>query len=442
MKLPESVIRPVKKICGGIHINHHKNTAECETVAMPAPEKVYLSMSQHIGAPASPCVEKGAEVFVGTLIGETTAAVCSPVYSSVSGTVDDIITKTVGGRPTQFVVISSDGNMTPDPSIKPFEVKSREDLAEAAKKCGLVGLGGAGFPTHIKLSPPADCEIDTLVINGAECEPYITADYRECMENSEDIIEGVYLVKKIMGIKNAVIGIESNKPEAIEKLSKLAAEHKEADGSVKVMCLPSTYPQGAEKVIIYSATGRKLPGGALPSDIGCIVMNITSIATLYRFIKTGMPLVRKRLTVDGSGIAEGKNVFVPLGTPVKNVIDFVGETDEDAERVISGGLMMGAPIGDLETVVEKRNNAILVMRPKRETVTTNCIRCGRCIAGCPMNLAPRDVDAAYSAGLKEQFAELNVNYCMECGSCSYVCPAKRPLTEVMRIAKQELRRKK
>lgn len=442
MKLPDGVLRPVKTLFGGVHLNHHKNTEDCETVIMPAPEKVYLPMSQHIGAPATVCVEKGAKVFVGTRIGEASGAVSSPVYSSVSGEVADIITKSLAGRPTQFVVINSDGEMTPDPALAPRTVTTPEELANAAKDCGLVGLGGAGFPVHIKLSPPKDCEIDTLIINGAECEPYITADYRECIENEDDIIDGVYLVKKILGIKNAVIGIEENKPQAIEEISVSIAKHPEYDGSVKVMCLPSTYPQGAEKVIIYSATGRKLPGGALPSDIGCIVMNITSLSNLSRFIRTGMPLVRKRITVDGSAIEEPKNVSVPLGTPIKDILEFVGGVDESAERILLGGPMMGAPVSDVEAVVEKRSNAVLVMKPKRKTVTTNCISCGRCMMACPMNLRPKDVDAAYNSGLKEQFAELNVNYCIECGSCAYMCPAKRPLTEIMRIAKQELRGKK
>ena len=206
------------------------------------------------------------------------------------------------------------------------------------------------------------------------------------------------------------------------------------------MKLPSTYPQGAEKVIIYSATGRKLPLGKLPSDVGCIVMNVTSVATLYRFITTGMPLVAKRITVDGTAVSEPKNLIVPIGTAIKEVLEFVGGIDENADRILMGGPMMGNPVVSENSVIEKRNNAILVMRDPKPQPQTACIRCGRCANTCPMNLYPAMVETAHNAGNVDGFKSLNVNYCMECGSCSYVCPAKRPLTQIMRTAKAELRR--
>ena len=442
MKSARSVLRPFKKLRGGIHLDHQKNAENFETVIMPPPEKVFIPMSQHIGAHAAACVKKGDNVYVGTVIGEAAGAVSAPVHSSVSGVVEDIIVRSMGGRDINVAVIASDGEMKPDPGLKKRTVRSAKALTEAATECGLVGLGGAGFPTGVKLSPPKGTVIDTLVINGAECEPYITSDFRELIENAEDVVEGVYLIKKLLKIEKAVIGIESNKPAAIEKIAELVKNHKDADGTVSVMRLPSSYPQGAEKAIIYSATGRKLPGGALPSAVGCIVMNVTSVGTLYRFIKTGMPLVRKRITVDGSAVSEPKNIYVAIGTPIKDVLEFVGGVDETADRIIMGGPMMGAPVLSPESVVEKRNNAILVMKPRKPRKTTNCIRCGRCAAACPMHLYPQKVEAAYNAGLKENLEGLNVNYCMECGSCSYVCPAKRPLTEVMRISKQILRGKK
>lgn len=436
------VFRPAKKLRGGIHLDHMKNSENAETVVMPPPERVFIPMSQHIGAHASSCVKKGDQVFVGTLLGEATGAVSAAVHSSVSGTVEDIVVKNIGGRDTFVAIVKSDGEMKADPSLAPHEVNTAQELTKAAHDCGLVGLGGAGFPTGVKLAPPKDAKIDTLVINGAECEPYITSDNRELIENASDVVEGVYLIKKVMGIEKAVIGIESNKPGAIEKIAELASTHSEADGTVTVMRLPSSYPQGAEKAIIYSATGRKLPGGALPSDVGCIVMNVTSVGTLYRFIKTGMPLVAKRITVDGTAVSEPKNIYVAIGTPIKDVLEFVGGVDSEADRVIMGGPMMGAPVASEDVVIEKRNNAILVMKPREKRIKTNCIRCGRCAAACPMHLYPQQVEAAYNAGIKDNFAALNVNYCMECGSCAYVCPAKRPLTEVMRIAKQTLRGKK
>lgn len=443
MKLPESILRPVKLIRGGMHLDHQKNTAECETVIMPTPQKVYIPLSQHIGAPANPVVKKGDAVFVGTLIGEAGGFVSAPVHSSVSGTVSDVKDLTIGnGTLQKYIIIESDGKMEKDPNLQPFNVESFSDLAQAAKQCGLVGLGGAGFPTHVKLSPSKDVKIDTLVINAAECEPYITSDYRECVEGLNDVIEGVYLIKQKLGIEKVVIGVESNKPRAIELLMKVAADHRDNDDSVKIMKLPSKYPQGAEKVIIYSATGRKLPAGKLPSDVGCIVMNVTSVATLYRFITTGMPLVAKRITVDGTAVSEPKNLIVPIGTPIKEILDFVGVNIEEADRILMGGPMMGNPVVSDTSVLEKRNNAILAMRETKPQPMTACIRCGRCADTCPMSLYPAMVETALRTNSKESLNSLNINYCMECGCCSYVCPAKRPLTQVMRTAKAELRRQK
>ena len=301
-------------------------------------------------------------------------------------------------------------------------------------------MGGAGFPAHIKLSPSGETKIDTLIINAAECEPYITSDYRECVESLKDVVEGVYLIKENLGIERAVIGVESNKPKAIELLMQVAADRRDKDDSIKIMKLPSKYPQGAEKVIIYSATGRKLPAGKLPSDVGCIVMNITSVATLYRFITTGMPLVSKRITVDGTAVAEPKNLSVPIGTPIKEILNFAGVDAEQADRILMGGPMMGSPVVSADSVLEKRNNAILVMKDPKPQPQTACIRCGRCASACPMTLYPAMVETALTLGNYEKLKSLNINYCMECGCCSYVCPAKRPLTQVMRTAKAEIRR--
>ncbi len=443
MKLPESILRPVKLIRGGMHLDHQKNTSECETVVMPAPKTVYIPLSQHIGAPANPVVKKGDAVFVGTLIGEAGGFVSAPIHSSVSGTVSDVKDLTIGnGTLQKYIIIDSDGKMEPDPDLKPFAVENFSDLAAAAKQCGLVGLGGAGFPTHVKLSPSKDVKIDTLIINAAECEPYITSDYRECVEGLNDIVEGVYLIKQKLDIEKVVIGVESNKPKAIELLMQVATDHRDANDSVKIMKLPSKYPQGAEKVIIYSATGRKLPAGKLPSDVGCIVMNVTSVATLYRFITTGMPLVAKRITVDGTAVTEPKNLLVPIGTPIKEILDFVGVDMENVDRILMGGPMMGNPVVSSESVLEKRNNAILAMRDTKPQPSTACIRCGRCADTCPMSLYPAMVETTLRVGDKEKLNSLNINYCMECGCCSYVCPAKRPLTQVMRQAKAELRRQK
>lgn len=442
MKKTERILRPVKRIHGGIRLDHRKNTAEIESVVMPAPGIVCIPMLQHIGKPAMPIVKQGDNVFVGTLIAEADGNISTPMHASVSGTVKEITIKNLNGRPCECVVIESDGQMTPDPELKPFKILSSGDIAKAAGLCGLVGLGGAGFPTNVKLTPPEGKTIDTLIVNAAECEPYITSDYRECMENYNDVINGVYMLKSALDIERVIICVENNKPKAIEKLYAVATDHRDFNDTVKLMKLPSKYPQGAEKVIIYSATGRKLPVGSLPGDIGCIVMNVTSIGALYRFISTGMPLVSKRITVDGDAVTEPKNIIVPIGTKISDILEFVGGIDEDACRITMGGPMMGVSVTDTDAVVEKRNNAILVMKNPKKTVTTACIRCARCAAGCPMGLFPAKVETAYRMSKTDAFEKLNVSYCMECGSCSYICPAKRPLTEVMRIAKSELRRKK
>ncbi len=428
----EKILRPIGRVKGGTFLPHLKKTAELETVIMPPVAQVKIPLQQHIGAPAQPVVKKDDKVFVGTPIAEAGGFVSAPVHSSVSGTVKDI--------KDGFVIIESDGEMTKDPNLKPFEVKTAEDIAKAAEACGLVGLGGAGFPTKVKLTIKEGTEIDTLIINAAECEPYITSDYRECIEGYDDVVEGVYLLKEILKIPKAIICVESNKKKAIEKLYAIATDKRDVDDTVKLMQLPTKYPQGAEKVIIYSATGRKVPVGKLPSDVGCIVMNVTSIATLYRFITTGMPLVAKRLTVDGNAVAEPKNVIVPIGTPIKDLLDFVGGIHEEADEIIMGGPMMGIDVCDENAVVEKRNNAITVMKSDKTPKQTACIRCGRCARACPMQLYPAKVETAINHGKTESLKNLNINYCMECGSCSFVCPASRPLTQVMRLAKAEIRK--
>ena len=437
----ERILSPVKRIRAGISLPHLKGTAETETVRI-TPEKVYIPVVMHIGAPCKATVKAGDTVFVGTKIADSEAPVSAPIHSSVSGTVAAVKTMELYGKPTEVIEIDSDGKMESDPSLKPFPVRSKKALVEAARLCGLVGLGGAGFPTHIKLNPPKTAEIDTLVVNAAECEPYITSDYRECMENYNDVIEAIYLIKKVFKLKKVVICVEANKPKAIEKLYQMATDKRDADDTVKLMKLPTQYPQGAEKVIIYSATGRQLPPGKLPSDVGCIVMNVTSLGTLYRFIKTGMPLVSKRITFEGSAVKKPQNVLAPIGTKVSDIIEFCGGVDESYSKIIMGGPMMGVSVIDGEGVIEKRTNAVLVLNPQKTAPSTPCIRCGRCAEKCPMGLTPANVEAASRTGETERYIELNVNLCMECGSCSYICPAKRPLTQVMRVAKAELRRKK
>lgn len=431
---------PTGNIRGGTYLPHHKNTSECESVIMPTPKQVIIPLRQHIGAACEPTVKKGDTVYVGTLIGDIDRLVSAPIHSSVSGTVEKIEAIPMpDGSTCDAVFITSDGNMTPDPDLKPPVVKTKDDLIAAARNSGLVGLGGAGFPTHVKFRVRDDINLDTLIVNGAECEPYITADERCCLEDYNDILEGVYLIKDILGIDKVIIAIENNKENAINKLYEIATDTRDEDDTVKVMRLKTKYPQGAEKVIIYSTVKRKVPPGKLPSDVGCIVMNVSSVAALYRYIKTGMPLVNRRLTVDGTAIEEPKNLIVPIGTPVSEVLSFCKIGENEPTRILMGGPMMGPSIPNTDFVITKTNNALLAFYESTVPATTPCIRCGRCAAGCPMKLNPASIEQAMQAGATDNYKKLYADYCMECGSCAFNCPARRPLVQVMRMAKKELR---
>lgn len=445
MEKTEPILRPFKNIRGGATLPHNKTTAESAAVIMPPPEKVVIPMQQHIGAPCVPCVKKGDAVFVGTKVGDSEKFISAPIHSSVSGTVTGITQVCLpSGQRCDAVEIESDGNMTADPMLSPIKVETPEDLAKAARDSGLVGLGGAGFPAHVKLKINPECPPDVLIVNGAECEPFITSDYRECLESGEHILNGIYLIKKILGIKKVIIAVENNKPRAIELLYSMAADKRDINNEVQLMKLHSHYPQGAEKVLIYTATGRKVPLGKLPADVGCIVMNVTSISTLNKYITTGMPLVSKTVTVDGRAIRNPQNVVVPIGTSVKEVIDFCGGFKSPAKKVLAGGPMMGTAIIDLSLPVMKQNNSILALDRRQTDRGTEqpCIRCGRCAAACPMSLQPLEIEPALKNGNTELIKNLHADYCIECGSCAFSCPSKRPLTQVMRLAKGELKNKK
>ena len=356
-------------------------------------------MQQHIGAPCVPTVKKGDHVYVGTVVGDSDAYVCAPVHASVSGTVADITqVMLTGGQMTTAVVIDSDGLMEKDPNIyPPAAIHSKEELAAAARAAGLVGLGGAGFPAHVKLNVPEGKELDTLIVNVAECEPYVTSDHREALENGQNVLEGVYKVKEILGVSRVLIAVEDNKPDVIQKLREIA-DNKERDpqDQVRVLPLKSRYPQGAEKVLVQACTGRKVPAGGLPADVGCLVMNIASISFLASYMRTGMPLTLKRVTVDGSAVAEPKNVIVPVGTPIKEVIAFCGGYKEEPKKILMGGPMMGIALTSDEIPVLKQNNAILAFGEAEAKLyePTACIRCGRCVAACPMDLMPTKLEKA------------------------------------------------
>lgn len=426
----------------GAPVPHRKNTKDMETVEMSVPALVTIPMSMHIGAPCTPKVKVGDTVYVGQVIGDSDAFVSAPIHSSVSGTVKKIDTiLSSNGANTPCVIIESDKEQTPDPSIQPPKIESNDDLVKAIRNSGLVGLGGAGFPAHVKLNPAPEvkAKVDTLVINGAECEPYLTADVREILESSGDIISGINTVSKLLEVKEAIIGIEDNKPEAIKLMRELAS--KNSGVTIKVHSLPSRYPQGAEKVLIEQCTKRQVPPGKLPADVGVVVMNVTSVAFLARYLKTGMPLISKRVTVDGSAVNEPKNVRALIGTPVKDVIAFCGGYKGEPAKLLYGGPMMGTPIVTDEQPILKNTNGILAFnRAEAESFEeSDCIRCARCVNACPMNLMPTLLEQNTRMGRADELARLNVMTCMECGCCSFVCPANRRLVQTIRIGKTVLR---
>lgn len=422
----------------GIHLAHNKGTKKCETIDFPLPKSVIIPMSQHMGAPCDSLVKKGDEVTVGQKIGDSGAFMSAPIHSSVSGKVTDVTDYLLpNGSVCKAVVIETDGLQTVCPDLRPPVINDRQSLIAAVRDCGLTGLGGAGFPTHVKLNyDPAKTPVDTLVINAAECEPYITSDYRELMENPNDIIEGILLVQKYMGIPMCKVCIENNKPDAIELMKKKTAEI----GSIDIVTLPAEYPQGAEKVIVYSATGRIVAEGELPSHQGVMVMNVSTVSHIYRYSQDGIPLVKRRITFDGDAVTENKgNYFVPIGTRVSELLAH-GKA-EDAKKILYGGPMMGMCLFDTEQPVTKTTNAILAFRNGESPKTTACIRCGKCVRTCPFGLMPLMIEKAYNAKDVEELKKLKVMLCMNCGCCSYACPAHRPLAEINQLAKSLIPRK-
>ena len=349
-----------------------------------------------------------------------------------------------GGQMTKAVVIRSDGNMEPDPGIRPpAAVTKKEELAQAARAAGLVGLGGAGFPAHVKLNTPEGTKIDTLLVNAAECEPYVTSDHREALENGRNVLEGVYHVKEILGVQRVIIAVEDNKPDVIQKLSEIADDPKRDPlDLVRVRPLKSRYPHGAVTVRVQACTGRKVPAGKLPADVGCLVMNIGSLSFLASYMRTGMPLTLKRVTLDGSAIAHPQNVIVPVGTPIKDVVAFCGGYKAEPKKLIMGGPMMGVAITSDELPILKQNNAILAFDQREAQLRqpTACIRCGRCVAACPMHLMPTKLEQAVERQDVEALQSLDIMTCMECGCCSFSCPAGRRLVQAIRLGKNYVRK--
>jgi electron transport complex protein RnfC len=421
----------------GIKVPHRKNTADNVPEHLPLPEMVVIPMSMHIGKPAVPVVKVGDRVTVGQLIATSDGFISAPIHSGVSGKVKKLDEITMSGSSkSTAVVIETDGQQEICESVAPPVVNDFDSFIKAVKESGVVGLGGAGFPTFVKLGVKDLSAIEAVIINAAECEPYITSDTRTMLDKAEYISKGIDLIQKYLGAKRVIIGIENNKKPCIAKMTELA----KSKNGVEVKVLPSIYPQGGEKVLVYNALGKIIPKGGLPLDVGAIVINCTTLATIAEYIETGMPLVEKCITVDGSAVKEPKNVIAPIGTPIKNLFEFCSGFKSEPKKVMYGGPMMGLAVPSLEAPVLKMTNAVIAMDEKDAQIpkTTACINCGACVNHCPLRLDPREISRAYKLDLCEELKKLSADLCMECGCCAYVCPAKRHIVQTNKLAKAKL----
>ncbi|MDF2593873.1 MAG: rsxC [Clostridia bacterium] len=431
----------------GIHPNYNKESTSSKPieVLMPKGELVF-PMSQHIGAPCKPLVKKGDKVLVGQKIGDANGFVSSPIHSSISGVVKAVEERmTFKGVKDTCVVIENDfeyeeADYMCENAKSSYETLTKDELINIVKEAGLVGMGGAAFPTHVKLSTPPDKEVEFIIINGAECEPYLTSDHRVMLEESERIIEGLKILLHVFTKATAVIGIEDNKPDALEKLTALA----EQTDRIKVVKLHTKYPQGSEKHLISAATGREVPSGKLPIDIGCMVYNIDSMIAIWRTVTKGRPIMRRIVTVSGSGVKNPCNLKVRVGTSYRELLEHAGWDEENTIKIISGGPMMGTAISNIDIPVVKGTSAILCFTKKEISgeKTSNCIRCGKCVEVCPMQLVPNTIHMEALNSKFEDFLKDNGMDCIECGCCSYICPAKRELVQSIRTAKTAIRSKK
>lgn len=432
----------------GIHPNGSKDLSMHKAIQDLLPKgNLVFPMQQHIGAPCEPLVKKGDKVLVGQKIGESKAFVSAPIYSSVSGTVKDVSPWLhSNGTMVLSVIIENDNTYEEVATMTPhndYEKLSKNELVAIIKEAGIVGMGGAGFPTHIKLTPPEGKTIDSIIINAAECEPYLTCDYRMMLEKSNEIALGLKIILQMFPGVKGYVGIEDNKPDAIEAMKKAC----ESMDNVQVTPLITKYPQGAEKQLIYAITGRELPSGKLPADVGCIVQNVDSAFEIYNAVVNGRPLMERVLTVTGEAIKEPLNLRVKFGTSIEEVIDAAGGFKEDPIKVISGGPMMGMALSSLKTPVIKGTSGILCLTKQQAKLEeeSSCIRCGKCMNACPMFLNPTKLNSLVLRGKYDEFEEYHGMDCIECACCSYVCPAKRHLTQTCREGKRTVninRRKK
>lgn len=426
---------------GGIHPNDQKAATNKKPIeALPPPARVVIPMSLHIGAPCTPCVAVGDEVTIGQKVGDAPAFVSAPVHASISGKVIAVEPRIhFSGVPVMSVVIENDFNNTICPTLSPAKDPDNltpEQISALVKEAGIVGMGGATFPTHVKISSGLG-KVDTVIVNASECEPYITSDHRILLEHPEEILGGVKLLARIFGVDRVHIVIESNKANAAEML-RLKIEEEKAPAVVDV--LPTRYPQGAEKQLCQSITGRQVPPGALPASIGCAVFNAVTAMAIYQAIYEGKPVTHRVVTVSGSGIQNPKNLLCPIGTPISDLLDTCGGVKQNTFKILMGGPMMGHSQFDMSAPIGKGTNAILAFCKKEERTVEHpvCIRCGKCISVCPMHLQPVFMYQYEAAGMLPELEAANVLDCIECGACTYICPGRMHLVQAFRAGKQKI----
>ena len=424
---------------GGVHPADKKISKDAAIERLPLPKTVYISMGQHLGAPAEPCVAVGDKVKVGQLIANATGFVSAPIHSSVSGTVKSIeMVKDLAGKPGKAVVIDVEGDEwmedidRSEDIVREIKLEKKE-IVDRIKACGVVGLGGATFPTNVKLSPPPTATPTCVIINGAECEPYLTSDYRVMMEMPEQVLIGGTILMKALGVDKCYIGIEENKPEAIKKLKALAPQYK----GVEIVTLKKKYPQGGEKQLIDAVIGKKVPSMGLPVDTGAVVQNVGTAFAVYEAVQKNKPLFEGIMTVTGDCLEHQRNFIHRVGTPLSFIMEYSGGVPEKASKLISGGPMMGKAIVNVDAPTLKGTSSILYLteaQTKRKA-ESNCIRCGKCVSACPMGLEPYLLNKLGRASRFDELEEHHVYDCIECGCCSFTCPAFIPLLDTIRQSK-------